>query len=212
VKSTRGAVAPAPLAALALTIIACASSPQVVPAEFPADATIAIAGFYGQPLNEGAFGVPQAYEAFRRDLGSCTRGKLVGDDVVMSSETYRRISHLVANETWPDIPNGRLDSASAVRMARDVDAAIVIGVDLIPYLQRGTKIEGAETAKVAVSGRAAAYDRQGHAVWTDEVSAWSPSFPTHGVYEERLRAAATTAMCGAASDLVARLCTALQVH
>jgi hypothetical protein len=94
----------------------------------------------------------------------------------------------------------------------DPDATIVITVDLVRYLQRGTKVQGADSAQVAVSGRVTAHDRSGRTVWSDEVSAFSPRFSTNGVYEQRLRAATATAMTDAASSLVDRLCHALSTH
>src|SRR5579884_759873 len=109
------------LAALASFCLGCASAPQVVPAAFSMDAKLAIAGFRTDALPQGSFGLPEAYAAFRHDLTGCGRGTLLGDDVVMATESYRRMLHRIAAETWLEIPNGRLDAAGAAAMGRDAD-------------------------------------------------------------------------------------------
>jgi hypothetical protein len=87
-----------------------------------------------------------------------------------------------------------------------------VAVRFVPYFLTGGKLEGRDTAQVAVSAKASARDARGQLVWSDDVSVYSKRFSMIGAYEERARSAASGAVSEAASRLVDRLCLALRAR
>src|SRR5262249_48827060 len=84
----------------------------------------------------------------------------------------------------------------------DGDADVLVGVEVDSRLVQGTKAEGKDTAKVAVTAKVSGFDRHGVLVWADDVAVYSQRFSTNGPYSTRMRAAMGPAVDHAAWSLV----------
>jgi hypothetical protein len=87
---------------------------------------------------------------------------------------------------------------------------LTLAVRFQPYLLTGSKLEGRDTAQIAVSARASGRDGRGQLVCSDELSVYSRRFSMIGAYQARVRSAVSGAVSEAGARLVGRLCLALR--